>query len=115
MPRPKKTKTEDLARIRNNQRNCRERRRAYVAELEQKVNYYEKQKVQCCTTLQDRAQTQQEVLETPCEPSSVNNGYRDQSLPDWVEHSSPDWEGASIRTQTPCLTRSREPPGQTTR
>ncbi|KAL5356940.1 hypothetical protein BJX96DRAFT_143647 [Aspergillus floccosus] len=38
MPRIKrKTKAEDLARVRNNQRRCRQRQRDYVAELEQKL------------------------------------------------------------------------------
>ncbi|PGH27411.1 hypothetical protein AJ80_00889 [Polytolypa hystricis UAMH7299] len=40
-PRKLKTKAEDLARIRNNQRKCRERRRAYIDELERKVTEFE--------------------------------------------------------------------------
>ncbi|KAJ0426197.1 hypothetical protein BJY00DRAFT_127294 [Aspergillus carlsbadensis] len=42
MPRPKqKTKAEDLARVRNNQRRSRERKKAHVAELEEKVQRLE--------------------------------------------------------------------------
>ncbi|KAL4996653.1 hypothetical protein BDV10DRAFT_171567, partial [Aspergillus recurvatus] len=42
MPRPKrKTKAEDLIRVRNNQRKSRERRKQHVAELEQKVKRLE--------------------------------------------------------------------------
>ncbi|CEL07097.1 hypothetical protein ASPCAL10261 [Aspergillus calidoustus] len=42
MPRPKrKTKAEDLIRVRNNQRKSRERRKQHVAELEQKVKQLE--------------------------------------------------------------------------
>ncbi|KAL2859915.1 bZIP transcription factor [Aspergillus lucknowensis] len=42
MPRPKrKTKAEDLIRVRNNQRRLRERRKQHVAELEQKVKQLE--------------------------------------------------------------------------
>ncbi|KAL2836030.1 hypothetical protein BJX68DRAFT_43172 [Aspergillus pseudodeflectus] len=42
MPRPKrKTKAEDLIRVRNNQRKLRERRKQHVAELEQKVKQLE--------------------------------------------------------------------------
>ncbi|RDK42289.1 hypothetical protein M752DRAFT_276263 [Aspergillus phoenicis ATCC 13157] len=38
MPRiKKKTKAEDLARVRNNQRRCRQRKRDYVAELEREL------------------------------------------------------------------------------
>ncbi|KAJ5306230.1 hypothetical protein N7508_005245 [Penicillium antarcticum] len=36
-----KSKAEDLARVRNNQRNCRARRKEYVHDLEQKVKFYE--------------------------------------------------------------------------
>ncbi|KAL2836848.1 hypothetical protein BJX68DRAFT_250302 [Aspergillus pseudodeflectus] len=42
MPRPKrKTKAEDLIRVRNNQRKSRERRKQHVVELEQKVRQLE--------------------------------------------------------------------------
>ncbi|KAJ5456052.1 uncharacterized protein N7458_004316 [Penicillium daleae] len=42
MPRMKvKTKAEDLARVRNNQRNCRARQKEYIRDLEQKVQHYE--------------------------------------------------------------------------
>ncbi|KAL1958500.1 hypothetical protein VTO42DRAFT_4364 [Malbranchea cinnamomea] len=42
MPRPKrKTKEEELARVRNNQRRSRERRRQYIAELERRIQHYE--------------------------------------------------------------------------
>ncbi|KAJ5625052.1 hypothetical protein N7510_001361 [Penicillium lagena] len=42
MPRMKvKTKAEDLARVRNNQRKCRARQKEYIHYLEQKVQHYE--------------------------------------------------------------------------
>ncbi|KAJ6119839.1 hypothetical protein N7523_004119 [Penicillium sp. IBT 18751x] len=42
MPRMKlKTKDEDLARVRNNQRNCRARQKERIRDLEQKVQNYE--------------------------------------------------------------------------
>ncbi|OGM42801.1 hypothetical protein ABOM_008988 [Aspergillus bombycis] len=42
MPRIKqKTKAEDLTRVRNNQRRCRQRKRDYVAELERRLTSIE--------------------------------------------------------------------------
>ncbi|OGE55913.1 hypothetical protein PENARI_c003G07894 [Penicillium arizonense] len=100
MARQKKTKIEDLARIRNNQRNCRERRRGYIAELEQKVKYYEKERAQCCTRLQDKAQNllrENEVLKTLFDPSSVSE---DQSLTDRLKRPDADWEVSGYRSIT---------------
>lgn len=62
--------------------------------------------------LQGRAQKRKAFLETPFDPSSVDEDRRDQSLIDWVERPRADWEGVSIRTQTPSLTESSEPMGQ---
>jgi hypothetical protein len=70
------------------------------------VKYYEKERVQCCKGLQDKAQKllyENEVLETLFDPSSVTEDHRDQSLTDLLQRPYADWEGTSTRTQTPCL------------
>ncbi|KAH8693647.1 hypothetical protein BGW36DRAFT_383451 [Talaromyces proteolyticus] len=53
MPRVKlKTKAENLERVRNNQRKCRQRRRDYVAELEGRIASYQEAAIQANLSFQ---------------------------------------------------------------
>ena len=81
------------------------------------MKYYEKERAQCYTRLQDKAQNllrENEVLKTLFDPSSVSGSHRDQSLTDRSKRPDGDWEGTSTRTQTPCLINFEygEPQGQ---
>ncbi|KAJ5638059.1 hypothetical protein N7490_007938 [Penicillium lividum] len=70
--------TEDLARIRNNQRKCRERRRDYIAELEQKLKYHEDESVKRNTELQATIQElhcENEVLRKSLGISGTSGEY----------------------------------------
>ncbi|KAB8212534.1 hypothetical protein BDV34DRAFT_5408 [Aspergillus parasiticus] len=66
MPRIKrKTKAEDLTRVRNNQRRCRQRKRDYVAELERRITSIEdttSQEIQRLQTMVDELRQANERL-----------------------------------------------------
>ncbi|KOC14696.1 hypothetical protein AFLA70_334g001021 [Aspergillus flavus AF70] len=66
MPRMKqKTKEEDLTRVRNNQRRCRQRKRDYVAELERRISSIEdttSREIQKLQTMVDELRRENERL-----------------------------------------------------
>lgn len=74
------SQTDNLARIRNNQRRCRERRREYIAELELKLKYHEEEMLQCSTQLQTTTQNllcENELLKRLLESSGICQNSQD--------------------------------------
>ncbi|KAJ6027209.1 hypothetical protein N7499_005296 [Penicillium canescens] len=117
-----KSKAEDLARVRNNQRNCRARQKEYVRDLEQKVQFYE--------TVQN---TQIDDLRKKMELLSVENQllkYFVESVTSMVDSAfeqplAPSWEacgpmtgselGLDVLVSSEYLISSNSVPGATNR
>ncbi|KAJ5631193.1 uncharacterized protein N7484_011293 [Penicillium longicatenatum] len=115
MPRPKKSKAEDLARVRNNQRKCRERRRDYLAELEQKLELYENERIQCSADfakLQATAHTlrqENEILRKLLRLSNISENDQSNSLADGANDLEIDRE--DLLNQTQRISRVNAEPG----
>ncbi|KAK9452453.1 hypothetical protein V1511DRAFT_513816 [Dipodascopsis uninucleata] len=79
MPRVKrKTKSEDLERVRNNQRKCRQRKRDYVAELESRIASYQETAIQANLRFQakeEELRTENQALRT-----LLGTGAMDQNV-----------------------------------
>ncbi|KAL1962411.1 hypothetical protein VTN77DRAFT_9682 [Rasamsonia byssochlamydoides] len=93
MPRPKqKTKAEDLTRVRNNQRRCRERKREYVAELESRIAFYEAAAAQGNMKLQAREEqlrSENQRLRALLEFSGISASFLEQYLAEEEQQDPP--------------------------
>ncbi|KAJ5353448.1 hypothetical protein N7541_006012 [Penicillium brevicompactum] len=104
MPEPKKSKTDDLARIRNNQRNSRERRRQYIADLELKVKSHEEEQIRCRTELQiitKKLARSNEILKRLLDPSGIRGHHQDWDVTEGL--NCPHTLGDCITTPTKLI------------